>query len=292
MSKKLCVLMSIMVVLVVYAVIGSTYVKATDSANSAVTQTPTPTLVLPLVKISTRVPTEALTITPTPEFTFRRPGPIVCPILLYHSLEDTHNDDPYVSKYIVDANQFAEEMKAIYDLGYKTITATKLADVIRYGGYLPNKPIIITFDDGYDDVNLVAYPIMEQYGFVGVTYVIVKGIDTPGFHSLEQLQELIDHGWEIGNHTYSHPFLTKIDELFPEIVDSKTSLEKLINTKVNSFAYPYADTNANITIGVSKYYTSAMGVESFVVQENLYYLNRLAIFRNTDIAVFIGHLSP
>jgi peptidoglycan/xylan/chitin deacetylase (PgdA/CDA1 family) len=224
--------------------------------------------------------------------TYQGPGPIVCPILLYHHIGDTDSKNVYISEYFVGADQFTEEMQTLYDLGFRTITVTQLVEAIRVGSILPEKPVVITFDDGYDNTYTVAYPIMKHLGFIGITYVPAKVIDVPGYQSAEQLKDLVANGWEVGSHSYSHPFLTQSSNLSLEIGGSKTIIERLIGSPVSSFAYPYGDANADIINRVSASYSSGAGLGTLVMQRQYYFLSRWVVFRDTPITDFIGYLSP
>jgi peptidoglycan/xylan/chitin deacetylase (PgdA/CDA1 family) len=258
----------------------------------APTRTPGPTVTVIPAATQTQTLTPTQTVTPTPELELQGPGTIVCPILLYHHLGDTESTDPNVSEYFVGVAQFTSEMQTLYDLGFRTITITQLADAIRRGGFLPEKSVVITFDDGFESVNTIAYPIMESFGFIGVTYVPARVINVPGYESADELKQLVSSGWEVGSHSFSHPFLTKSSNLTLEIGGSKAIIEKLIGSSVSSFAYPYGDTNADVTNRVAEYYSSGAGLGDFVRQGAYYYLSRRPILRNTPIATFIGYLLP
>lgn len=296
MFRKLVPYASIMLLIFLSACVPVAAASAQPIVVPAFTQTlpPTPTFTptLTATQVPTLAPTQLPTPTSTPELIFQGPGPIVCPILLYHHLGDTKSTDPAVTEYFVGAEQFTDEMQTLFDLGYRTITVTELVNAIRHGGNLPNKPVIISFDDGFESVNTIAYPIMETFGFVGVTYVPARVINVPGYESADELKQLVSSGWEVGSHSFSHPFLTKSDNLTLEIGGSKAIIEKLIGSPVYSFAYPYGDTNADITNRVAAYYSSGAGLGDFVRQGDKYFLSRRPVLRDTPIATFIGYLSP
>jgi peptidoglycan/xylan/chitin deacetylase (PgdA/CDA1 family) len=133
---------------------------------------------------------------------------------------------------------------------------------------------------------------MKHLGFIGITYVPAKVIDVPGYQSAEQLKDLVANGWEVGSHSYSHPFLTQSSNLSLEIGGSKTIIERLIGSPVSSFAYPYGDANADIINRVSASYSSGAGLGTLVMQRQYYFLSRWVVFRDTPITDFIGYLSP
>ena len=77
-----------------------------------------------------------------------------------------------------------------------------------YGGELPARPVIITFDDGNLNIYQNAFPIMHELGFVGVVYIVADHLQLNTYMDVEQLQEMADDGWEIGSHSMSHSDLT------------------------------------------------------------------------------------
>ena len=104
-------------------------------------------------------------------------------------------------------------MKALKENGYNAITCSDLISYAENGTKLPNKPILITFDDGYQSNYEYAYPILKKYGLKGTIFVIGSffGSDTykdtdmkiiPHF-GMSEAQEMVDSGViEIQSHTY------------------------------------------------------------------------------------------
>lgn len=156
------------------------------------------------------------------------------PILAYHQVGSL----PEV--YSVDAAEFEQQMKYLSEHGY---TAISLAELFasRQGGKLPPRPVIITFDDGYEDNYLTAMPIMEKYGMKGTIFVIAGQVGQPEYMTWEQLKTLQLKGMEIGSHTYSHVALNEItpSEQLAELVRSKQVLEANLGLSVDFLAYPY-----------------------------------------------------
>ena len=200
----------------------------TPTFTPSATDTPVPT--------NTPIPTDTPNSTETPAMIWNPAGFINCPILLYHHVSD---DDPE-NRYYVTLDDFRAQMEALRDWGYSTITATDLADVIVNGGELPNRPVVITFDDGYIDVYQNAFPSLHEMGFVGAIYIYVDHVGLNGFVTTEQIIALADDGWEIGNHSMSHVDLSRNhSNLIFEVQQSRSTLEEMIGVKVDTFAYPY-----------------------------------------------------
>lgn len=199
-------------------------------------------------------------------------GGVTVPILLYHHISDSID-----TQYNVHPEQFAEQMKWLYDHGYSTITIADVARLILQGGEIPERPVVLTFDDGYLDVFQNAYPIMQQYGYVGTFFIIGNTVDTYQNLSTKKLKKMINNGWEIGSHSMSHIDLNQGNNWEYEIVGSKNLLEEKLGVTIQTFAYPYglAD-SAVIRYTMNAGYTSAVGLGSNVFHDeySLFFLDR------------------
>jgi peptidoglycan/xylan/chitin deacetylase (PgdA/CDA1 family) len=239
-------------------------------------------------------PTAAHTPTP-PASEISVPGErVVAPVLLYHNISDRGS-----SPYTVRVADFRRQMQILHEEGYQAITISELADAIRGEGSLPEKVVVITFDDGFLGVYDNAFPVLQEYGFRGVVYVITGTLGTDqayGYLQEQELGELIENGWEIGSHSISHSSLKTTQlGLGNEIEGSRKDLEKKLGTLVRSFAYPYNITNAWIAEQVEEYgYESAVGVDIFVSHppERLYFLSRREVTGKTSLAGFRTLLAP
>jgi peptidoglycan/xylan/chitin deacetylase (PgdA/CDA1 family) len=185
-------------------------------------------------------------------------------------------------------------MEALRDWGYTSITATDLANVIIKGGELPNRPVVITFDDGYVDVYQNAFPIMHEMGFVGSIYIYVDHVGENGFVNTEQIQALADDGWEIGNHSMSHSDLTKDHSILDfEVQQSRLTLEQATGVKVYTFAYPYGKTDDFVIEFVSDSgYLAGMGLglRWEHTLETLFDLDRIEVQGDYDFTKFTSLL--
>lgn len=233
---------------------------------------------------STPLPSETATntVTPTPTtiptatWAVQGPGDVTAPILLYH-----HVDPDRDNWYNVSPENFAEQMQALADWGYTTITISQLAKAITDGAPLPERPIVITFDDGHMSVYNYAFPIMQQYGFFGVNYLVANRLDVDGFLSPSELGELEKAGWEVGSHGFTHSDLTLDHSLaFDEIFYSRNEIEEILGLEVNTFAFPYGSVDNYLYNRVEDWgYLAAVGLGKsyFHNQYSLFYLSRIEI---------------
>lgn len=92
---------------------------------------------------------------------------IKVPIIMYHSILKSRSGD-----YIIHPSEFESDLKCIKDNGYETITMTDLIEYVYNDKELPEKPIIITFDDGYYDNLGYAVPLLKEYNMKAVISIV------------------------------------------------------------------------------------------------------------------------
>jgi peptidoglycan/xylan/chitin deacetylase (PgdA/CDA1 family) len=163
-------------------------------------------------------------------------GPI--PVLLYHSVHD--HPERGDRRHTVSRACFAEHVDAIADSGRVGVGITELADALR-GGSLPERPVAITFDDGFADTYDAVEALLRR-GLPSTVYVTTGGIGRPGRLSASEVVTLSRlTGVDVGAHAMRHRRLDELDdrELAEEVRGSKTLLEGLTQRPVLSFAYPH-----------------------------------------------------
>ncbi len=113
----------------------------------------------------------------------------------------------------------------------------------------PEKPVVLTFDDGYQDFYTDAFPLLNRFGYSATVFLPTAYIGDAGrpFKGLEcltwgQVRELHQAGVEFGSHTVTHPKLHTMgaEELTREVRCSKERIEDELGCQVKSFSYPYA----------------------------------------------------
>ena len=164
------------------------------------------------------------------------------PILCYHNIRDFKpSASGDVKVYTVKPPAFAEQMKALADAGYQTILPEQLYNYLVYDGPLPEKPILITFDDTREEQFSIGAAEMKKYGFKGVFFVMTVAINRPGYMSKEQIKSLSDSGNTVAAHTWDHHMVTKYtgDDWNLQLVKPKAKLEEIIGKPIADFAYPF-----------------------------------------------------
>lgn len=202
------------------------------------------------------------------------------PVLLYHHIANKTPQDPYY----VSPEVFAEQMKWLKDNNYNVISSDKLYDVIVNDGTLPEKPVVITFDDSLLDTYQNAYPVLKYYKYPATFFVKMNNISDKAL-SWQKILEMSDNGMTIGSHTVNHDALTALDNetLLKELTDSKKTIEEHIGKEVNFLAYPGgAYDNRVITASKKAGYKMAFVTRHLVVQKiinenDLYQIPRIHI---------------
>jgi peptidoglycan/xylan/chitin deacetylase (PgdA/CDA1 family) len=262
---------------------------ATASLSPSATSSPTLTNTATATPTETPIPTSTATATPVPTPTWETfgPGEVTAPILLYHHIADNETGN----RYYISPKTFEQQMLKLKELGYQTITASQLAEVILHGGTLPPRPVVITFDDGDLDVIENAYPILKELGFVATMYVVSNYMDQPNFLSSSQLRELAEAGWEIGSHSSNHLDLTLNYGLFYQEMNlSRQDIEKKVGVRIRTFAYPYGKVDQKVMAKLSEYgYQAGMGLGTSVNHSlyTIFYLSRQEVQSTYSMESFI-----
>ena len=168
------------------------------------------------------------------------------PVLNYHQVEEK-NGNPLT----LWPDQFEAQMAYLAAEGYTTITIDEMMDALENGTPLPEKPVIITFDDGYADNYEYAYPILKKYGFKATIFLIYDFTNTyPNYLTWEQINEMKESGLiHFESHTMTHANLaelTSADELRHEIADSHDLLSEKLGYDMHYIAYPGGRVNEEI----------------------------------------------
>ncbi len=174
------------------------------------------------------------------------------PILMYHSISD--HAAPKFKRFAVAPTLFSEHMAYLHQHAYTPVTVTQLVQALAQGGEeLPEKPVVITFDDGFSDFYAEALPVLKQYSFVATLYIVTafinetshwlqkEGEATRPMLTWDQIASVSEAGIECGGHTHTHPELDTLplSRAKEEIVQCKHLLEQHLGHEIFSFAYPF-----------------------------------------------------
>jgi peptidoglycan/xylan/chitin deacetylase (PgdA/CDA1 family) len=189
------------------------------------------------------------TVAAPPVITNPGSGAVRVPVLMYHYIRV--NPDPRDRMGFglsVTPWDFASQMDWLTANGYHPITFRELHAYLSGAAGLPSRPVILTFDDGYEDFYTTALPILIRHDFKAVSYVVSGFIGRPRYMNATQIREADNSDIEIGSHTVDHADLTRqsFDGLRYQIVTSKRVLEELLGHPVLSFCYPSGKFSPNV----------------------------------------------
>ena len=230
---------------------------------------------------------------------YRRPiGPV--PILLYHSV--SNDPDPWIRRFAVAPGAFSWHLDLIAVHGATTLTVSDFVDALSGEAELPERPVLITFDDGFADFGATALPALREREMVATLYPATDfvGRRSPGGAPMlawDDLCELaVSDDVEIGGHTVTHPQLDAIppDRARVEIAQCKATLEDRLGPAVRAFAYPHGYSSAAVRAIVREEgYDSACAVKNAFssIDDDRFALARLTVRADTPIAVVDAWLS-
>lgn len=233
----------------------------------------------------------ALAKTPTPT-----PAParrLEVPILLYHHIGEA--EQARFKRYTVSQADFERQMQLLKAWGYTSISLGDLIAGLVDDAPLPDRPVIITFDDGYQDVFTHALPILKELDYTATVFVIGRQIGIKGYLSARNLEELVEQGWQVGNHTYNHHSLRSPGiDLTLELETARQDLEDALGVPVSYFSFPYGLTSQYVTRQVEEAgYLAAVGLGGGYLHSEAtrLYLSRIEIQPDTGVFDFM-HLLP
>lgn len=222
-------------------------------------------------------------------------GPV--PILMYHAV--AHHPSPAARALSVAPEAFAAQMALLAERGRTPLTTAALGEAWRRGTALPARPVLITFDDGYEGVHRHALPVLAAHGFTATVFVStgwLRGRHGTGgapdtMLDWHQVRELAAAGLEMGGHSHSHPQLDQLagDRLRTEVGRCREITAQETGTAPVSFAYPFGYSNR----GVRRVVREAGFAQSLAVRnaparraQGPYALARLTVRRRTSIEEF------
>lgn len=199
----------------------------------------------------------------------------------------------------VTARNFRRQMRLLSLGGFNTISLDMLLSANKGINQLPKKPIIITFDDGYEDNYLHAFPILKKYNFTATIFLVsgyigkdnhwdeIYGEEIVSLLSLDEIKEMFAYGISFGAHSVTHPHLSQLkgEQVFKEIVQSKKGIEEMLNQEITSFCYPYGEFNQAVKqMVIDAGFKCACACDTEI--NDLYELRRIQIFPKTDLFGF------
>ena len=185
----------------------------------------------------------------------------------------------------IEPEDFDWQMKYLVDHGYHSITLDELYAVLEGQGRLPDRPVLITFDDGYVDNYTNAYPILKKYDLKATIFIVTGFVSKrKGYLTWDQLREMEQHGITAQSHTVTHAPLPELSDerIREELVVSKQQAEAELGHPVEFIAYPTGVHDLHIvSLAKEAGYKGGFTVKYGNVDRNsnVYAMERVPIFR-------------
>ena len=258
---------------------------ATTQTHAAASQLATPS--------APQLPVPIATITkPTPIRLMDEPRDLPVPMLMYHVVGDAPKGAALPDLY-VPADKFVDQMNYLSRNGYHAVTMQQVYDFWHGRGSLPQKPVVITFDDGFTSDYTVVAPLLKTVDWPATLFLIV-GRNKPRMHP-NMVRDMIASGWELGSHTISHEDLPGLStrDMRKEIVTSRARLRKVYGVPVNFFCYPSGRFNqrAEAEVADAGYLLATTTVSGLARPDRPYELRRVRVLGQMSVRGFAAALN-
>lgn len=217
-------------------------------------------------------------------------------VLMYHDIAIKPQSDG-----IIAVERFKKQMQLVKQNGFQVITIEQYINFMQGKGHVPDNALLITFDDGYESFYKLAYPILKEYGYPAVNFVIVSTIDDrtkPGTPKLtfDQMREMQQAGMSFMSHTFDMhrygavnehgneaPVMSKlnydkqnkkmetkaeyVERLKKDLLRAEDRLKSELGNKVSALAFPYGAYNEAVleltkAVGIPITFTTKEGINS------------------------------
>lgn len=221
------------------------------------------------------------------------------PILVYHSVSAVSSE--WLQPYTVAPESFRDQLDLLVDGGWRSLTVSELVTLRqRDPRGVPDRSVVLTFDDGYADFVDVALPLLRERNLRSTVYVTTgflrggeQAAALPDDPTLDrsQLRSLADEGVELGAHSHTHPHLDTCPRrrAQAEITRSRDILEDIAQRRVDSFAYPHGYSSAAVRrLVAAAGFRSACGVGNALSppDDDVFRLARLMLRSTTSLDTF------
>ena len=205
------------------------------------------------------------------------------PILMYHRVEPLEaGASKAIREWTVSPLQLAAHLDLLASLGANVVSLDEVVDYLQGGEPLPERPVVLTFDDGYRSAFLHAVPLLQARGLPATFFITPAYLGSPAYMDWDQLRELVAAGFAVGAHGYEHVRTDNLGRVQAErqFGESRRVLEEETGAEVTTFAYPYGYFSAWGTGQLVAYgYRAAVTTDPTVYQKpgRVLYLGRIYV---------------
>jgi len=219
-----------------------------------------------------------------------RPGTLPVPILTYHVIAPPPAGAPFPGLYVTPS-EFAAQMQALKSAGWHAVTLDQVQAYWSRGVPLgPGKPVVLTFDNGYQSQYTQALPVLRRLGWAADENIQLSGLPpSQGGLGPGEIRGLLAAGWELDTQGFSHADLITLDaeELHYQVAVARQVLRRRYDVPVSWFCYPSGHYDATVIAAVKAagYEGSTTVVPGWAYpQDDRYRLRRLRVLAGTTPA--------
>ena len=223
-----------------------------------------------------------------------RSGKVPVPVLMYHVIAAPPPGAPFPGLYVTPS-EFAAQMRALKNAGWQAVTLDQVeADWRRGVAPRTGKPIVLSFDNGYQSQYTQALPVLRRLGWVGDENIQLTGLPpSQGGLGGAEIRGLLNAGWELDTQGFSHADLIALDsqELHYQVAVARAVLRQRYHIPVNWFCYPSGHYDATVIAAVKAagYVGSTTVVPGWAHhQEDPYRMHRLRVLGGTTPAQLLA----
>ncbi len=163
-------------------------------------------------------------------------------VLVYHHIQAHFaSEGPVARSLNVPPNALDKQLDYLEAHGYNVISYGRLVDCMRTGNNVPEKAVVLTFDDGWKTQHVNAFPLLKRHKMTA-TFFVTTATQGPALMTWKDMKELDAAGMTIASHTRTHPMLSRSMQekrLVYELTDSRKAIKDNIGKEPDFLAYPY-----------------------------------------------------
>ena len=214
-------------------------------------------------------------------------------ILMYHMISEPRSEKE--RRYACQPARFANHMRFLRKRSFNVVSLEAVGKYLHSKETIPERSVVITFDDGFRNNYENAFPILREFDFPATAFIVsglvgktnswmtAEGYPERHLMGRREIEEMKKNGITIGSHTINHCRLSALgcEGAKNEIESSKKSLEDMLGTAINHFAYPYGDMNQSIVSMVEEagYHTGCSTRSGFNSERaNPFALRRIEVY--------------
>jgi peptidoglycan/xylan/chitin deacetylase (PgdA/CDA1 family) len=223
-------------------------------------------------------------------------GTAAVPILMYHVILPAPANAPFPGLYTVPS-LFAAQMHALAAAGYHAVTMNEVWDYWHHGTPLPaGRPIVISFDNGYESQYREAFPVLRAMGWAGVENLQLSGLPpSQGGITQREVRALVCAGWELDTQGYNHADLPALSpgELNFQVAVARQRIRALYHVAADWFCYPSGQYDLAVidAVKAAGFRGSTTVIKGWASRsENPYTLPRLEVLGGTSPQTLLGEL--